>query len=1157
MLLVLSILFYIYAPLIAFNDIHIFGNVYVRFGIIFILWFSLFLFFMLKPIMGFLDFFKSNERKQLKSLKREMLNIFYKSKRNYFIAIEDAKKTWKRTINLKKLPLIIIIGNEGAGKSSFINYSNIEYPLSDALQSYKKIHKSTNNFSLYISKNGALLDTEGNYFAQESFFNPDNTDEMPEDDLEKNKEFLIKKGVWKKFLNFLNKNIFYNKLSGVILVIDTQLFLSSPREYMDNLIRYLVKRVGECEDSLGLKLPIYIVFSKLDLIEGMDSYFNIFKEQVANRVLGVTIASKVDKRNLLESFEKISKSLLYAFMDKNKTIYTMEQKNLSYLFLKQLDSLFSLAANFTLRVAQENSLKNKSLIRGVYFTSAYQENVPRNYLLDAICEKYDVKKAPAKAVIRHNQQSYFVQFLLKKVILQDSYLNSLAIKNFWLVCKFGFKVLLVGLFACTLSAYFISKAHNEISKIDTDSKKLKSLFASAQNYNKLTINEKANLMLNLKLILRNYPNLFSANKFLQYPLLDISYKSFTPARSLYYAINEDVIKNTIIKEMEIILQSHSAPIAMLETLYMYKSLFKQQYLNKALLSAWIIKNWKSFEKYKIPKDDFLAGLEDLELFDFAEIQENLKGVDNAKKYILTISKAQRVYALMKFADSLKKATFYNTRDDIGRSFDAVFESTDKFARIERNYTKAGLRDFLKNIDENTDKNIALDSWLIDEEGQIADKKILGIEILNIYLSEYQQKWQDILDSLSPKKYDTKDGMLHQLDVLSKPENPLNAFIKIIGENTHLNDALLLNYAYSLGFPSADIKTKFIGISNIFQAYYDFLGQDSFLNSQLNTNASKIGIQNENDTVKNENTAEVISADIGNLSSKIIDFTQSSKQNTEEKINYILDGNKDSDDPFSVFNRNIATLPPSLAHYYTDLSYLSWKLIENSAATLFNSAWKSEIYTPFVNEISPFYPFNVYADNSLNMDLFKEFFGNQGTLNKFYQKYLSKVLIKKGGSYYLNQEYKSKINFSSQFLAFMNKWIIVNSMFDSNNNIKLNFFVQSVDLSSDFGSIDISYNDKSMRYDHTLSSSIQIIVEQFSKATEFKLVANDYNQNMKYQMVFGGEWAWFKFLREIKSSSIYFNNNKMLYFDLNLTPNKAEITNIMETLLNLEIPQNIM
>ncbi|OCR05769.1 hypothetical protein [Helicobacter pullorum] len=166
-LVVMSLSFWFWGPLIAFNEVYIFGSGYLRFGIILIVWVIIFFSFLMKPIINFFASLKSKKRLKLKEFKKEANEFLFRAKRNFSISLQDAKNTWKKDIKMKNLPLFIIIGNEGAGKSTFINYSNIEYPLSDSLESYKKLHKSTTNFALYVSKKGALLDTEGNYFSQE------------------------------------------------------------------------------------------------------------------------------------------------------------------------------------------------------------------------------------------------------------------------------------------------------------------------------------------------------------------------------------------------------------------------------------------------------------------------------------------------------------------------------------------------------------------------------------------------------------------------------------------------------------------------------------------------------------------------------------------------------------------------------------------------------------------------------------------------------------------------------------------------------------------------------------------------------------------------------------------------------------------------------
>ena len=176
-LIIMCVLFWIYSPLIAFNDIHIFGSAIFRGIIIFIFWLILIIIFALKKVKDMLELFKNENRQKIKGIKQEAKSHASKTRRNFLLSLKEARQVWKNSIKARNLPLIMVVGNEGAGKSSFINYSEMEFPVTDILGSYKLHHMSTRNFSLYISKEGALVDTEGNFFALEKLFKPENTDE--------------------------------------------------------------------------------------------------------------------------------------------------------------------------------------------------------------------------------------------------------------------------------------------------------------------------------------------------------------------------------------------------------------------------------------------------------------------------------------------------------------------------------------------------------------------------------------------------------------------------------------------------------------------------------------------------------------------------------------------------------------------------------------------------------------------------------------------------------------------------------------------------------------------------------------------------------------------------------------------------------------------
>ncbi|EIY4414913.1 type VI secretion system membrane subunit TssM, partial [Campylobacter coli] len=322
--------------------------------------------------------------------------------------------------------------------------------------------------------------------------------------------------------------------------------------------------------------------------------------------------------------------------------------------------------------------------------------------------------------------------------------------------------------------------------------------------------------------------------------------------------------------------------------------------------------------------------------------------------------------------------------------------------------KVGMMDFLNDLNQQVDTAINIESWMLDNNFK-ENKNTLTMGILKLYLSEYQNAWQNLLASLQPVRYNTKEAMLNELNILSKKENPLYSLLKIVSSNTNLNDAVLLTQAYNLGLNAGEIRSNFIGVSNAFTQYHKLVNKNTLLS---------VGNIEVGKGTDDEKILDILNTSITNMSNKIIDFSSNNNQSAEEKISYALGGNKDANDPFAVFQMNIKKLPNDLERYYSQLSNYSWNFIENHGISLFNTAWINEVYNPFVNDIAPYYPFNDESVADLSMDSFKTFFGRNGTLNSFYKKYLNNVLVKRKNNYSINSQFASKLNFSKEFLDFI-------------------------------------------------------------------------------------------------------------------------------------------
>ena len=1144
-LIAISILFWRYSPDIAFNDVYIFANTSSRIIALCIFWLIAFVIFALRATIKFFSSMKDDKRQQIKEIKKVSNESVNKAKRNFFISVKDAKNTWKNDIKFKKIPLVMIIGNERAGKSAFINYSNIEYPLGDSLDTYKKIHQSTTNFNLYISKNGALIDTEGVHFAQEVLFNPSSTDELPEDDVEKNKDFLLKKNIWKEFLNFLNKNIFHSKLGGAILIVDTQQFLENPKEYSNDLIRYLVKRVNDCENSLKIKFPIYVVFSKLDLVEGMGDYFKLFKDDVANKAFGLSLSNTFNKDDLDNDFKELSRSLLYNIMSKNSLSHSLEDKKRSYLFLKQLDNLFALVSDFALKLKDENSLKNSSPIKGVYFVSAFQENIPINYLVNTVCDRYGIKKPLARALNNYSKQSYFVKSLLKDIVFKGHLANpnlnkslSTKILNFASIAL----VCVATYFACS---HFINlksakelEAQNAMLSIST--------LLDGRKYKDYTPTQKIELLRNLKDTLRIYPRLFSGDTKFEYPLLDISYKGFESAKDLYTELTIDFLKNTILVEMENMLETETNPDNLIKAFYMYQSLFDKDFINANLFKIWIKTNWSKFEKYNINQDDFLSHADSVLNADLKDIYQNLNSIKVAGDKLIKVERLERLYSLLEFISYKNEKEFYDIKKEIA-GIDNVIENSNAFEPFNKIYTKDGMREFLSNLSSYIDDSANIEKWLFQNERASnldtnEDKTNLRLSIANLYLQKYRSRWITVIGGITPKKFNSRKETLDELEILSKVENPVNSLVNTLNTNTLLTDETFLKYIYGLGYPSTEIRKLFSNFSSDFSSYHT-LSDSSKENGILNT----------------------ISDDVSKIHKKILDFNYEMLQSENDKITYVIGGVKNENDPFIVLNNDSKMLPKELMNYYQQVSKLSWKQVESGASTFLNTAWQDEIYSLYANEIRQFYPFNETAAQSVSIQSFKAFFGKNGAWNQFYDRFLKKILSKGSNGYRVRSAYAKDFKFSKSFLENISVIDnIANTVLDLNDEIKINFYIKAIDLSADFSNISVSsVNDKSITYDHTIPSSLYITPKDFDTSAQIKFIAKFQNGNKIEQKTFSGEWAWHRLLRnsiynsEQGKYSLYLNPQEKYYFGFDVTPNNTELMELLRNISSFKLPKNIL
>lgn len=308
---------------------------------------------------------------------------------------------------LYELPWYMVIGNPAAGKSSAIYNSGLKFPFEETHQSAVSSGLSgTRNCDWFFSTEGVLLDTAGRY----SVYSEDHSE-------------------WIGFLNLLKKNRSKAPINGLIVTVSIAELISQSPEKSLKLAKNLRARIQDLTERLEIFAPVYLVFSKMDLIAGFTEFFDCYDQDEFDQVWGATLPYNPDSsNNAVELFEQ-HYNILYDGLKSVSTTHLSRRhaQNISpsvMTFPLEFKTLKPALKTFIGTLFEENPYQFKPVFRGFYFTSALQEGVIESPMTEQIAQEFNLNKIPnSEHGIPKNSVSqnhgYFLKGLFSDVILKD------------------------------------------------------------------------------------------------------------------------------------------------------------------------------------------------------------------------------------------------------------------------------------------------------------------------------------------------------------------------------------------------------------------------------------------------------------------------------------------------------------------------------------------------------------------------------------------------------------------------------------------------------------------------------------------------------------------------------------------------------------------
>lgn len=304
------------------------------------------------------------------------------------------------------LPWYMIIGPSAAGKSTALRNSGLNFPPIDtdsADPGRVKGLGGTRNCDWWFTNEGIILDTAGRYTISA----------QGAEDREE----------WTKFLMMLKKARPRAPINGLLLAISMEDILRKSEDERVEMAKALRARIDELIVKLQILFPIYVIFTKCDLIAGFSEFFGDYNRDWREQVWGYTRKYEASKTPLHQEFAGEC-ARLKTVLDQRRlrqlaTEVRPVNKRATYLFPLEFESATQRLVPFVETLFAPNPYQQNPLVRGFYFTSGTQEGAPIAQVMEAMRRNYGLASAPIAAAAPSEPKAYFIRDVFQEIILPD------------------------------------------------------------------------------------------------------------------------------------------------------------------------------------------------------------------------------------------------------------------------------------------------------------------------------------------------------------------------------------------------------------------------------------------------------------------------------------------------------------------------------------------------------------------------------------------------------------------------------------------------------------------------------------------------------------------------------------------------------------------
>jgi type VI secretion system protein ImpL len=722
--------------------------------------------------------------------------------------MQSALVTLKKSSNGKNylydMPWYVIIGPPGSGKTTALINSEIKFPLagsgpqgpsgSGGLQGFG----GTRYCDWWFAEEAVLIDTAGRYTTQDSDQGNDSAS-------------------WGSFLSLLKKNRPKQPINGVILAFSVADLMRQDAEIIKSHAETVRARLAEIHETLKVDFPVYVMFTKADLIAGFREYFSSFSASRRKKVWGSTFQTESRREATHDRVAGEFDALVARLSDEVIDRLSEEPDGVNRIAIfglpGQMAQLKETIVDFLRQVFEPTRYKSNAILRGFYFTSGTQEGTPIDQVLGAMSRSFG--GGDGVGLMSGKGKSFFLHDLMTKVIFGEqgwvSY-DRKAVRRSSVTRIAAMTVM--GLASVgALSAWGVSYLNNRSLVGAAQAAMADYELAATEDLQATEVSDTDFLRVGNHLqLLRTMPAGFDnpADEGDWSEGFGLSQRGTLEqsARDSYANGLERLFRPRLILRVEEQLQAF---VLANETLPIYETLKVYKLLGGAapapqddVVRAWFRQDWEQVlypgitqEPARVMLENHLIAMLELDDSTVPAVELNADLVEKAEVIMARMSLADQAYSLIKATAPFAGIPDFNVVERAGRDSRLVFETVDgsdlAAMTIPALYTYEGFHGFFLDQLSEVGRKLESEQWVMGKQAETANVveqlNRLGPVLLQRYREDFLAAWEAVLENIKLAPMAADKPAYIALGAASSPTtSPILKLVEAITFETRLTAA---------------------------------------------------------------------------------------------------------------------------------------------------------------------------------------------------------------------------------------------------------------------------------------------------------------------------------------------------------------------------------